>query len=217
MAINTHSTYTVYKRIANLILILIGIAITLNLWWVDQQQSQQYYKVQAQQLGRSLSQQKALDIQAYVEQQNRTALNAALEQLISDPHVVAASVYDFRGRVLATAGIEQDFISTAKQASEERLTFVADIRRPTPNESDAVSNDNALADNTLVQTIGYLQLQLASETVMAHHQAYQQQLTQQRLVFMLLAALGALYVTRAFYKLRFQIQRRLRAKRWLNR
>ena len=203
MAINTHSTYTVYKRIANLILILMGIAITLNLWWVDQRQTRSYYDVQAQQLGRSLSQQKALDISSYVAANNSEALNSALEQLLSDPHVVAARVYDFRGRVLASAGLEEDFIANAKQRGAERLTFVADIQRSQADQAN--------------QTIGYLQLQLASQSVMAHHQPYQQQLTQQRMVFMLLAALGALYVTRAFYKLRFQIQRRLRAKRWLNR
>ncbi|MBT0585805.1 AhpA/YtjB family protein [Alteromonas oceanisediminis] len=176
----------------------------INLWWVDQQQSQAWYAVQAEQLGRSLSQQKALQLASWVrnydEQESQQRIQYALDQLLTDPHTVSATLYDFRGRFLAGAGRHNSVINAARKQFEkhhsltaERLTFVADV-----------------VDDK--QVIGYLQVQLATPQLMAHHTQYQQQLNQQRLVFMLLAALGALYITRGFYKLRFKFQRQWRAK-----
>ena len=212
MAVKTHSTYTVYKRIANLVLILIGFAISVNLWLVSKQQAQDWYSTQAQQLGRSLTQQKALDLVASVSSKDTAAIETALSQVLTDKHVVAGAVYDFRGRRLASQGFEGDFLSSLRADRNTRIIFVADITR-----SQVV--DSGLEDQSTTesqkQVVGYIKLQLSETAVMAHHNQYQQQLTNQRLIFMLLAALGALYVTRAFYKLRFRIQRRLRAKQRL--
>jgi uncharacterized membrane protein affecting hemolysin expression len=99
--------------------------------------------------------------------------------------------------------------SPATQAPRN-LTFVADV-------VDSQSSNNAEAAEVIAITgnmpiIGYLKVQLATDVVMAHHDQYQQQLSKQRSVFMLLAALGSLYITRAFYKLRFTFQRQWRAK-----
>ncbi|MDM7859764.1 hypothetical protein QTP81_03985 [Alteromonas sp. ASW11-36] len=210
MAVKTHSTYTVYKRIANLILILIGIAISVNLWWVNKQQTQLWYTTQAQQLGRSLTEQKAMDLIAPVTSDDTAAIERALAQVLTDKHVVAGAVYDFRGRRLASQGLDGDFLTSLQTQRDERLVFVADIIRTQP--ATASDGEERMIQQ---QVVGYVKLQLSANAVMAHHDKFQQQLAQQLLVFMLLAALGALYVTRAFYKLRFRMQRRLRAKQRL--
>ena len=193
----THSTYTVYKRIANLILVLIGIAIGINLWWVNQKQTEIWYGIQAQQLGRSMSQQKAFALTQSVRQKDLKKITIVLEQLVSDKHVTAAAAYDFRGRMLAKAG--------TSQLSD--LTFVADIM-----DDKTANKENKTDHNTQVSLVGYLKVQLAADAVMSHHNDFQSQLTNQGIVFMLLAALGALYITRAFYKMRFKLQRQLKAK-----
>lgn len=207
MAGKTHSTYTVYKRIANLILILIGVAISANLWWMNNTQSAQWYEVQAQQLGRSLSYQKALELAEPVREKDNNAIQLALTQLLADQYVIGASVFDFRGRQLASIGNVQSFLAQEKPAGPERFTFVSDIVATIDGEQ----GDDVIAN----QVLGYVSIQLDSQTVMAHHDQYQQQLNQQRIVFMFLAAMGALYVTRAFYKIRFRLHRQLRAKQRL--
>ncbi|WP_164084650.1 AhpA/YtjB family protein [Alteromonas flava] len=212
MAIATHSTYTVYKRIANLILILIGIAVGANLWWVNKNQTTQFYQVQAEQLGRSLSQQKALDLANHVASDNDAQLQLALHQLVTDPHVVSAVVYDFRGRVMAQEGVSGGFFEDFTNRQKAPLTFVADISRPADMGFAEAVNDEP---EQQLQVIGYLQIQLDAQQVMAHHTTYQKQLNQQRIVFMVMAALVALYITRAFYKLRFRFHRQLRAKQRL--
>lgn len=205
-----HSTYTVYKRIANLVLVLIGIAIGINLWWVNQQQTQAWYGVQAQQLGRSLSQQKALVLADIVRKEDKEGLQLVLTQLLADEHVIAAAVYNFRGRLLARVGSELTQLESLKNQAPHNLTFVADII-DSPSDQTAQTED-MVATFGSVPIIGYLKIQLATDIVMAHHNQFQQQLSKQRVIFMLLAALGALYITRAFYKLRFKFQRQWRAK-----
>lgn len=205
-----HSTYTVYKRIANLILILIGVAIGINLWWVNQQQTQAWYSVQAQQLGRSLSQQKALVLADLVRQEDTQRIEEVLDQLMLDEHVEAAAVYNFRGKRLSRVGSELTQLESLRTNAPHNLTFVADIIEFTAGDDSSTTEDEtSLASSPIV---GYLKIQLATNAVMAHHDQFQQQLSKQRIVFMLLAALGALYLTRAFYKLRFKFQRQWRAK-----
>ena len=213
----THSTYTVYKRIANLILILIGIAIGINLWWVNQQQTKEWYTIQAQQLGRSLSQQKALVLADVVRSEDTEALRQIMHQLLLDEHVKAAAVYNFRGRLLARVGSEYTQLESIRNDKAHNLTFIADITDQAEQgeaslESQDDTQENRLANLQSTPIVGYLKVQLATEAVMAHHDKFQQQLANQRLVFMFLAALGALYITRAFYKLRFKFQRQWRAK-----
>ena len=213
----THTTYTVYKRIANLILILIGIAISINLWWVNQQQTKDWYTIQAQQLGRSLSAQKALVLSDIVRQGDSENLQLALNQLLLDKHVKAASVYNFRGRLLARVGSELTQLESLRSNEAHNLTFVADIIDSQAQQTSTLTDQNSETQGSLNQLtgapiVGYLKVQLATEAVMAHHDKFQQQLANQRLIFMFLAAMGALYITRAFYKLRFKFQRQWRAK-----
>ena len=205
-----HSTYTVYKRIANLIVVFIGIAVGINLWWVNQQQTKAWYGVQAKQLGRSLSQQKALGLVDAVRGQDKEALRQALTQLLTDEHVIAAAVYNYRGKLLARVGSDPNQLESPATQAPRNLTFVADvIDSPSSKNTEAAE---LIATSGNMPIIGYLKIQLATDMVMAHHDQYQQQLSNQRSVFMLLAALGSLYITRAFYKLRFTFQRQWRAK-----
>ena len=208
--LKVHSTYTVYKRIANLIVVFIGIAVGINLWWVNQQQTQAWYSIQAKQLGRSLSQQKALGLVDAVREQDAEALRQALSQLLTDEHVIAAAVYNFRGKLLATMVSDPNPLESPVTQVPRNLTFVADIIDPPSNKNTEAAEVIATSGNMPI--IGYLKVQLATDVVMAHHDQYQQQLSNQRSVFMLLAALGSLYITRAFYKLRFTFQRQWRAK-----
>ena len=177
------STYSIYKRIANLVLAVIALIICVNLWLLSSDHAQNWHDKQANQLGRSLSQQGALVLVEYVRSKDSEKITQQLAKILTDPHVLAVTLFNHRGQLLDSAG---DYALLAKNHEAKQkmpLIFVADL-----TEQD--------------QLYGYLRLALDEEKVMQYHQEYQQQVYQQLLVLMLLAGVAGLLVARAFYKFR---------------
>ena len=179
------SRYSIFKRIANLILAVVGCIACINLWLISSEQSLNWHSKQANQLGISLSSLSGKILISSLLQNDSKALKQQLGYIVSDPHVAGVSLFDNKGRILADNNVALSVISAYKSKGISPLVFVQNI---TYNE----------------QTIGFLSIVLKEKEVMAYHSEYQKQLNQQLQMLMILAAIAGILFTRAFYKFRYR-------------
>jgi membrane protein len=179
------SRYSIFKRIANLVLAVVGCIACINLWLISSEQSLNWHSKQANQLGISLSSLSGKILISSLLQNDSKALKQQLGYIVSDPHVAGVSLFDNKGRILADNNVALSVISAYKSKGISPLVFVQNI---THNE----------------QTIGFLSIVLKEKEVMAYHSEYQKQLNQQLQMLMILAAIAGILFTRAFYKFRYR-------------
>ena len=179
------SRYSIFKRIANLVLAVVGCIACINLWLISSEQSLNWHSKQANQLGVSLSSLSGKILISSLLQNDSKALKQQLGYIVSDPHVAGVSLFDNKGRILADNNVALSVISAYKSKGISPLVFVQNI---THNE----------------QTIGFLSIVLKEKEVMAYHSEYQKQLNQQLQMLMILAAIAGILFTRAFYKFRYR-------------
>lgn len=179
------SRYSIFKRIANLILAVVGCIACINLWLISSEQSLNWHSKQANQLGVSLSSLSGKILISSLLQNDSKALRQQLGYIVSDPHVAGVSLFDNKGRILADNNATLSVIAAYKSKGISPLVFVQNI---TYNE----------------QTIGFLSIVLKEKEVMAYHSEYQKQLNQQLQMLMILAAIAGILITRAFYKFRYR-------------
>ncbi|WP_297819573.1 hypothetical protein [uncultured Paraglaciecola sp.] len=179
------SRFSIFKRIANLVLVVIGCIACTNLWLISSEQSLNWHSKQANQLGVSLSSLSGKVLISSLLQNDSNALKQQLEYIVTDPHVAGVSLFDNKGRMLADNNAGLSVIAAYKSKGISPLVFVQNI---THNE----------------QTIGFLSIVLKEKEVMAYHSEYQKQLNQQLQMLMILAAIAGILITRAFYKFRYR-------------
>ncbi|WP_339725202.1 hypothetical protein [uncultured Paraglaciecola sp.] len=179
------SRYSIFKRIANLVLAVVGCVACINLWLISSEQSQNWHSKQANQLGVSLSTLAANILISSLLENESEKLSQQLSYIVADPHVASVSLFDNKGRVLADNNQTSSVVAAYKLRTITPLVFVQSI---TYNQ----------------QIIGYLSIVLKEKEVMAYHSEYQKQLNQQVQMLMILAAIGGILLTRAFYKVRYR-------------
>lgn len=179
------SAYSIYKRLANLALAVIAVAISVNLWLLSTDQAQNWHTKQANQLGRSLANLGAQVLIPAMRQQDMTLLGNQLTALADDPHVVGVAVFNDKGQVVDSSNARVSLLATYQLDKEKPLVFVAEIR-----EAQKI--------------LGYLRVLLNEDAVMQYHSDYQAQLIQQQIVLTLLGCAGGILLARAFYKFRFR-------------
>ena len=179
------SSYSIFKRIANLILAIVGCIACINLWLISSEQSLNWHSKQANQLGVSLSSLSGNILISSLIENNSEKLSQQLSYIVADPHVAGVSLYDNKGSVLADNNSAASVVAAYKSNSISPLVFVQNI---THNQ----------------QVIGYLSIILKKKEVMAYHSEYQKQLNQQVQMLMILAAIAGILITRAFYKVRYR-------------
>jgi membrane protein len=179
------SRYSIFKRIANLVLVIIGCIICINLWLISSEQSLNWHSKQANQLGVSLSSLSGNILIDSLLEKNSQKLSQQLSYIAADPHVANVSLFDNKGRMLADENSESSVVSAYKSNTIAPLVFVQNI-----------THDE--------QIIGYLSIMLKEKKVMAYHSEYQKQLNQQLQMLMILAAIAGILITRAFYKVRYR-------------
>ena len=179
------SRFSIFKRIANLVLVVIGCIACTNLWLISSEQSLNWHSKQANQLGVSLSSLSGKVLISSLLQNDSNALKQQLEYIVTDPHVAGVSLFDNKGRMLADNNAGLSVIAAYKSKGISPLVFVQNI---THNE----------------QTIGFLSIVLKEKEVMAYHSEYQKQLNQQLQMLMILASIAGILITRAFYKFRYR-------------
>jgi membrane protein len=179
------SRYSIFKRIANLVLVVVGCIACINLWLIGSEQSLNWHSKQADQLGVSLSSLSGNILISSIIENNLEKLNQQLSYIATDPHVAGVSLFDNKGRMLADNNQALSVVNAYKSNTISPLVFVQSI----------IHNQ---------QTIGYLSLILKEKQVMAYHSEYQKQLNQQLQMLMILAAIAGILITRAFYKVRYR-------------
>jgi membrane protein len=179
------SRYSIFKRIANLVLVVVGCIACINLWLISSEQSQNWHSKQVNQLGVSLSTLSANMLISSLLENDSEKLSQQLSYIVEDPHVAGVSLFDNKGRVLADNNSTSSVVAAYKLKTISPLVFVQNI---THNQ----------------QIIGYLSIILKEKDVMAYHSEYQKQLNQQVQMLMILAAIAGILLTRAFYKVRYR-------------
>lgn len=180
-----HSTYSIFKRIVNLALVIAAVAICVNLWLLSTEQAQNWYAKQASQLGRSLSMQGALSLAPVMADNNSERIGAYLQHLTQDQHVDSAAVFGQRGQLITSTQDNLSLLTNFQVRQDLPLVFVQEV----------IYEE---------QIKGYLRILLNEDKIMQYHGAYQQQLFEQTIVLMLLSAVAGLLATRAFYKFRYR-------------
>jgi membrane protein len=183
--IQTPSHYSIIKRIVNLVLVVICVVVCVNLWLISSDQSSNWYNKQGNQLGKSLASLSANILSRSVLEKDPQILQQQLGFILADPHVLSASLFDNKGRLLSNQSDVGSVVDIYKLGAQHPLVFVHNIK-----------------DEGLV--IGYLQIMLKESKVMQYHSEYQRQLYQQVQVLMLLAAIAGILFTRFFYKIRYR-------------
>ncbi|WP_168171549.1 AhpA/YtjB family protein [Lacimicrobium sp. SS2-24] len=181
------STYSIYKRLANLGLAFAALVVALNIWFFSAGQDTQDLAEQTDQLGRSLIQQGAGLAAMAMTSENEEALSIQqlLDQLATDPHVQSVSLHDARGRMLNTAGTDTPITDLfTQQQTAHSLVYVQEILHQQELQ-------------------GYLRLVLDRQRVLQHQNSLVQHYSQQTQILMLLAFAIGILLTRAFYKLRY--------------
>jgi membrane protein len=183
--IHLPSGYSIFKRLANLVLVVATVVVCINLWLISSEHSTNWQNKQANQLGNSLTSFAAKVLTSTLLVNDPSLLTEQLSYLASDPHVESVTLYDEKGRLLAENNTSTSVVATFKLKPFNPLVFVRKITHQQ-------------------QTIGYLSLILNEQAVMAFHSEYQHQLNQQLQMLMVLAAIFGIVMTRAFYKLRYR-------------
>jgi membrane protein len=179
------SRYSIFKRIANLILAVVGSIACINLWLISSEQSLNWHSKQADQLGVSLSSLSGNILISSLLKNDLDELSQQLNFIAADPHVAGVTLFDDKGRVLSDNNATLSVVDAYKANIISPLVFV----------------QNILHDQ---QVIGYLSIILKEKKVMAYHSEYQKQLNQQVQMLMILAAIAGILITRAFYKVRYR-------------
>jgi membrane protein len=179
------SRYSIFKRIANLILAVVGSIACINLWLISSEQSLNWHSKQADQLGVSLSSLSGNILISSLLKNDLDELSQQLNFIAADPHVAGVTLFDDKGRVLSDNSATLSVVDAYKANIISPLVFV----------------QNILHDQ---QVIGYLSIILKEKKVMAYHSEYQKQLNQQVQMLMILAAIAGILITRAFYKVRYR-------------
>ncbi|MFQ3192057.1 MAG: membrane protein [Paraglaciecola sp.] len=179
------SRYSIFKRIANLILAVVGSIACINLWLISSEQSLNWHSKQADQLGVSLSSLSGNILMSSLLKNDLDELGQQLNFIAADPHVAGVTLFDDKGRVLSDNSATLSVVDAYKANIISPLVFV----------------QNILHDQ---QVIGYLSIILKEKKVMAYHSEYQKQLNQQVQMLMILAAIAGILITRAFYKVRYR-------------
>jgi membrane protein len=179
------SRYSIFKRIVNLVLVVVGCIACINLWLVGSEQSLNWHAKQVNQLGISLSSLSSNILISTILENNTEKLSQQIDYIAADPHVAGVTLFDNKGRILADNVSTFSVVDAYKANVISPLVFVQNI-----------SHDK--------QTIGYLSIILKEKKVMAYHSEYQKQLNKQVQMLMILAAIAGILTTRAFYKVRYR-------------
>ncbi len=179
------SAFSIFKRIANLALVVIACLICVKLWLLSTEQANNWHAKQASQLGRSLAQYGAKVLAPVVKSNQPEQIAQQLALLAQDPHVVSVTIFDFQGRVMDSTKTNTSVLAAFVLEDNMPIVFVEEIR-----EDD--------------QILGYLRLLLDEQKVMLYHDDYQAHWYEQLLVLMLLSALLGLLLCRAFYKFQYR-------------
>ncbi|MCY7296600.1 AhpA/YtjB family protein [Alteromonas sp. a30] len=184
------SRYSVFKRIALLVLTLLVVFSTLYVWLSSHASMNTHYFSQADEIGKGLTKQYQRILQMPVAKRDFDRINTILSAIVNDPQIITASVFDASGRVIAQQPQYQDFVHLHEQGSSVTpLTFMSELIHP--DKADA-------------SQLGYLRLVMDAKLANNNIEKMEHAFLSRTLVIMLLALLSGIVLTRSFYKWRMK-------------
>lgn len=201
---DSHSLYTVLKRLFHTIVVSAVFALIVVLLLLFQQYQNDWLTVQTRFSGESIARQYAKLLQpafiadALSNQETENNVDSALSDtltqrgyiesvasiLVDEPHILALSVFDKDGRYIAPLPQIASVVSMSQSQSVTPLTYVG-----------VITDDN---ENLL----GYVNIHMNTQAVLESPLTLRYQLALIACILVFLALMLGIYLTRAFYKSR---------------
>lgn len=175
--------FSMLKRISNFILAVCIVVIGVNLWFMHNQNANEWYSLESEQLGRSLASQAARMLSGPLQKDDQDSIESYVSTIETDSFVKGTSLYDESGKTIKSFDESYSIIEEFRTLNQPPLIFVEDI----------------IFDG---KTIGYVKLLLDREAIIRHHKAFNKTQLMQTGLIMLLTAICAMILTRLFYKIR---------------
>lgn len=183
MSVEITHNYSIFKRISTLILLVLCVIIGFNLYIMHNRNANQWYQVESEQLGRSLTQQAAKLVAAPLAKNDAELLEQYINVVNQGMFVQDAAMFDPLGVRYAQLEESPSVVQMMKQQDIDPLVFVEDI----------------IFDNI---TIGYIKLVLDKQAVTHHHRSFNRNQLSQTVLVIILSVIAAGLATRLFYKMR---------------
>lgn len=183
---STHN-YLIFKRISSLVLLILCVFIAVNLYIMHTQNAAQWYQVESEQLGRSLSLQAAKLVAPPLAKDDQELLSHYVTVINQGMFVKGAVLFDESGVRYAQQEERLSIIEMMKQSDIEPLVFVEDI----------------IYEGEI---IGYIKLVLDRQAITAHHRTFNKNQLSQSILMIVLSIIASALATRLFYKLRNSYQ-----------
>lgn len=163
------------------------VVIAINLWFMHSRNANDWYNLETEQLGRSLTKQAARMLSSPLQKGDIESIENYVSTIETDSFVKGASLYDELGTTIKSFDENYSTIEEFRALEQPPLIFVEDI----------LHQD---------KTIGYVKLLLDRDAIIQHHKAFNQAQLVQTALIMLLTALCAMILTRLYYKIKSSYQ-----------
>ncbi|MDN4500876.1 AhpA/YtjB family protein [Alteromonadaceae bacterium BrNp21-10] len=181
------SGHSIFKRLANFVLAVAIAFIILYLWLNNVIQDQQQLQHQANQLGKTISQQNAKFITDKLVNNELDSISQQLQYLQTDPHIRSVALFSDQGKMLLGTDDEAPIIELLQQEeNSDLLVYVQEIVHEQ-------------------KVIGYLRVLLWRDKVLQYYRQYQQEILYQAMLLVILALLVGVLLTRGFYKIKYKL------------
>lgn len=174
---------SIIKRISTLLLMVCSLAIAINLYIMHSQNASQWYEIEAEQLGRSLTIQAARLLSQPLSTEDEEVVTEYIKLINDGMFVEGAVVFNDRGVRLSDINSSLTVIDMLAQGNYSPLVFVEDI----------------VYEGTI---LGYIKLVLNQEEITRHHEHFNRNQLTQSIMIILLAMIVAALATRLFYKVK---------------
>lgn len=177
-----------FKRIGLLILTIVVGIFAISVWLSSHLTLTGYYQNQSRSIGQELTRQYQALLSEPLAQNNTTRLTEMLKTLVTDPHVLSASLFDEHGRKLQQQPEGDEFAHFVSLHHNDKLpphTFVMPLQK------------NG-------ETLGYIRVLFTQELTKDSMAQLEWVFVSRALLIMLVASLTGIIITRAFYKRRIR-------------
>lgn len=189
MQSNNSHKYSIFKRISLFSLLLLLVAVGINLYLMHVRNANQWYQIESEQLGRSLTQQAAKLVSGPLAKNDIDLVNQAIEVVNQGVFIQDAVIYDPKGVRFAREIESPSLLTLAQKMENEPLVFVEDI----------------IDEGSI---IGYIKLVLDKQAITKHHRDFNETQVFQSILLVVFALAIAFLITRIFYKAKYTLQLR---------
>jgi len=179
----SHTFYTAMKRLIHTVMMSVGLVLCIGIFVFIQQYNQLWVKNHTLEPRNSIAKQYAEIIAQSIKDENREALETILHIATDDPAIIGMAVFDTTGKYLAPLPRVSSIAALTKSLSLPPTTHV----------------NNIYSDG---EHIGYLHTYIDTATLIAKPNGLRKKQFVLLGLFITLALIIGIYLTRGFYKFR---------------